>query len=96
MYFSFWAELPFKCMYTFTFITKLQCFRAHCVLAVWTFKSRDRLAAGRNEAELGKVTAPQCCCLDPRGLVLWTDHCVFTALQLSVCVCVCVCVRVCI
>lgn len=42
----------------------------------------QRHAAGRNETKLGKVTAPQCCCLDPKGLALWTDRCVLNGFEL--------------
>lgn len=53
--------------------------------------------AGRNKAELGEATAHQRCSLDPEGFALWTDHCVFTTLQLCVCVfnvCVLICLQI--
>lgn len=42
--------------------------------------------AGRNEAQLGKVTAPEWCCLNPEGLTLWSNHSIFTGFPPCMCV----------
>lgn len=66
--------------------------------AICLFIRVQRHSAGRNEAEVGKVTAPRSCCLDPQGLALWTEHCVFTEFQLCMCLCILpvyLCVSVC-
>lgn len=52
-------------------------------------------SAGKNETELGKVTAPQYCCLHPEGLALWSRplciHWVATVYVYVFNVCVLVC-----
>lgn len=69
---------------------KIHCFSAYCVLVICVYIQIWGQSAGRNEAELGKVTAPECCCPDPEGLALWPDRCLFTRIQLCVFyVCIC-------
>lgn len=60
-------------------MTRLLCFSPHCALAVIVH-------SGRNEAQLGKVTAPEWCCLNPEGLTLWSNHSIFTGFPPCMCV----------